>query len=77
MGCDVSYVTAPPMIAYAGQEGPPKARQGLSAYSMFKLGYDTMQIAEHFGLPESVVVKRIHRDRDKKLGIKTQVERPS
>ena len=73
----MSYVAAPPMIAYAGQEGQPKARQGLGAYSMFKLGYDTMQIAEHLGLPEPVVVKRIHRDRDKKLGIKTEVERAS
>lgn len=64
----MSYVPAPRLIAYAGQTERPKPR-GLSAYSMFRFGYNTLEIANHLGVTEAEALRRINRSRSKKLGL--------
>ncbi len=52
-----------------------KTRKDMSAYSLFLIGYDTMEIAARLGLSEAHVLKRITLARDKANGTQTFFER--
>jgi hypothetical protein len=47
----------------------------ITAASLFKLGYDTQQIADRLNIKEHVVLKRISVERAERLGLERPYER--
>ncbi len=60
------------LVQFAGGDQRPRAK--LSAYALFLMGLDTVEIAERLGISEAVASRRVYvqRCREKALPVETE-----
>ena len=61
-----------PLVQFAGDDQRPRGKP--TAYTLFLMGMDTVEIAQRLGIHESVASRRVHeqRCRAKDLPVKTE-----
>ena len=62
------------LVQFAGDDQKPR-RLKPSAYSLFQLGHDTVEIAKRLGITEAAASRQLHEQRSAELGFPVEYER--
>lgn len=65
------------LIPFAGHVGAPRKKSAPTAYTLFQLGHDTVEIAELLGVKEHVASRMLHEQRCRAKGLPCEMERPA
>lgn len=63
------------LVQFAGDDQRPRAKP--SAYALFLMGLDTVEIAERLGVSEAVASRRVYVQRCREKGLPVETERRS
>lgn len=63
------------LVQFAGDDQHPRAKP--SAYALFLMDLDTVEIAERLGISEAAVSRRVYVQRCREKGLPVETERRS
>lgn len=61
------------LVQFAGDDQRPRRKP--SAYTLFLLGYDTVEIAKRLGIAEATASRMVHEERCARRGLPVEYKR--